>query len=98
MINQEQLQQQYKDKLANYFLLDVRSPMEFLDHHLPGSVNIAIDTLENHLSEIPKNLQIITICEHGVRSGKCETFLKEKGFNVQSLEGGLSVWKGILEL
>lgn len=94
MINQASLLQNYDDKKANYFLLDVRTPAEYEEGHLPGSVNIPIDELEARFTELPKDRHIITICLHGVRSGICEKFLKQKGFLADSLDGGLSIWKG----
>lgn len=97
MINQDELLAKYDDKSSNYFLLDVRSPLEFADHRLPGAVNVPIDQLESRLGEIPKEKHIITICEHGVRSGTCEAFLNKKGYHTDSLQGGLSLWKGQLE-
>ncbi len=96
MINQASLLTNYDDKKSNYFLLDVRSPSEYNDSHLPGSVNIPIDEVENRIKEIPQGKHIITICLHGVRSGICEKFLQQKGFQADSLEGGLSIWKGQL--
>ncbi|MCC6643243.1 rhodanese-like domain-containing protein [Candidatus Peregrinibacteria bacterium] len=94
MINQETLLQNYDDKKSNYFLLDVRSPFEFEESHLPGAINIPIEELENNFSELPKTKHIITYCMHGVRSGLAEDFLREKGFRADVLENGLSFWKG----
>lgn len=96
MINQASLLTNYDDKRANYFLLDVRSPAEFSEGHLPGSINIPIDDLEARVKEVPVDKHIITICLHGVRSGICEKFLNQKGYLADSLEGGLAVWKGQL--
>ena len=97
MISQDQLIKIYQDSSANLLLIDVRSPYEYNDRHIPGSVNIPIDELENRINEIDKTRKIITVCEHGVRSGICEKFLKEKGYNAESLENGMSVWQGQVE-
>lgn len=97
MINQASLLTNYDDKKNNYFLLDVRAPFEYSEGHLPGSVNIPIDELEARIFEVPQNKHIITICLHGVRSGICERLLKQKGFHADSLEGGLSIWKGQIQ-
>jgi rhodanese-related sulfurtransferase len=96
MINQDQLLTKYDDKSANYFLLDVRTVYEFENHHIPGSINIPIDSLESRLDQLPRNKHIITICEHGVRSGIAEQFLVKKGYQADSLEQGLAVWSGQL--
>ncbi len=97
MINQAELLAKYDDKRANYYLVDVRSNQEFSESHLPGAINIPIDSLESRLSEVPKDRHIITICSHGVRSGSAERYLQQNGYQADSLQGGLSMWAGQLE-
>jgi len=97
MINQATLLAKYDDKAADYYLVDVRTPNEFFGRHIPGSINIPIETLEKRFIELPSDKHIITICEHGVRSGICQDFLKNKGFQADSLEKGLAVWTGQVE-
>lgn len=95
-MKQDQLLKIYDDATANLLLLDVRTPHEFKDHRIPGSLNIPIDEIENRLQEIPKEKTIITICEHGVRSGIVEKYLSSKGYTAESLDGGLANWQGQL--
>lgn len=97
MINQDQLLQKYDDKTANYFLLDVRSSGEYQEGHLPGSINIHLQDLEQNLLKIPRDQHIITICAHGIRSGRAEQFLRERGYLADSLAGGLAMWTGQIE-
>lgn len=97
MINQAELLAKYQDKMTNYYLVDVRTSYEYEDHHLPESVNIPIDNLERELNQLPKDKHIITVCEHGVRSGIAEKFLRSKGFQADSLENGLCQWTGAME-
>jgi rhodanese-related sulfurtransferase len=97
MISQDQLLKSYDQMPNNYFLLDVRTPFEFSDHRLPGSINIPIDELEKRIAEIPLDRHIIIICEHGVRSTLAEKFLKEKDYLVDQLENGITAWTGQVE-
>ncbi len=97
MINQAQFLEKYEDKSLNYFLVDVRTSYEFADHHLPGSVNIPVEELQARLGEIPKDRPVVTICEHGVRSSIAEKFLRANDIQADSLDRGLSGWKGTLE-
>ena len=97
MINQDTILAKYDDKTSNYYLLDVRSPMEFSEGHIPGSINLPLSELEARIAEIPRAQHIITICAHGVRSGKAEAYLNSKGFQADSLQNGLALWKGQLE-
>lgn len=97
MISQDQLLKTYDQLPNNYFLLDVRTPAEFADHHIPGSINIPIDELEKRIGELPLDRHIIVICQHGVRSTLVEKYLKEKEYLVDQLENGLVAWGGQLE-
>src|SRR3990172_11603441 len=85
-----------KKKLENHeniFLLDVRTPEEFEEQRIKGSANIPITELEKRISEVPKDKEIITICEYGNRSLRAAYFLNKKGYKAFSLTGGIEAWK-----
>jgi rhodanese-related sulfurtransferase len=90
-ISTKELQTFQKEKFP-YFLLDVREPWEFKIAALSEAVNIPLAQLENHLSEIPKDCLIIVMCHHGVRSLNAAMWLKQQGFTVKSLQGGIHKW------
>ena len=50
----------YDKKTA--FFIDVRDAGSYAESHIPGAVNIALATLDNHLDEIPNDQWIITYC------------------------------------
>ena len=76
-------------------LIDVRTPAEYRDGHIPGVVNIPLDELEKRLGEIPKDKKVVLICRTGNRSAQGTKFLRSKGFdNVFNSTGGMSTWKG----
>ncbi len=76
-------------------VIDVRTPEEFSQGHIEGAVNIPVDDLENRLSEIPKNIQLITNCgKGGGRSDRGALILKQNGWiNTRPLCGGYNAWK-----
>jgi rhodanese-related sulfurtransferase len=79
---------------AGAFVLDVRSDAEWNDFHIPGSTLIPLETLPNHLNELPHNKEIIVVCRTGVRSANGRDILRGAGFTqVASLTGGLTQWK-----
>jgi phage shock protein E len=80
-------------------LLDVRSPAEFQDEHIDGSVNFEIDKLMNgELPEISKDSEIIVYCASGGRAGIATQILKNAGFlNVENM-GGINNVKSKLGL
>ena len=76
-------------------LIDVRTPAEYRDGHIPGVVNIPLAEIEKRLGEIPKDKKVVLICRTGNRSAQGTKFLRGKGFeNVFNSTGGMSTWKG----
>ncbi|MCW3779682.1 FAD-dependent oxidoreductase [Levilactobacillus namurensis] len=70
------------------YLIDVRSPKELQrDGRLPDAVNIPLDSLRDHLDELPKNRPLIVSCRSGQRSYIAERILKNDGFDVKNLDG-----------
>jgi NADPH-dependent 2,4-dienoyl-CoA reductase/sulfur reductase-like enzyme/rhodanese-related sulfurtransferase len=69
-------------------LLDVRTPKEFAEGHLPGAVNIPVDVLRGRLGELSKDRPILAYCQVGMRGYIATRILLQKGFNVANLGGG----------
>lgn len=76
------------------FVLDVRQPEEWVDHHIPGSTLIPLGELEARLAEVPQDQEIVVVCRSGNRSAQGRDILKSAGFEqVTSMAGGLSEWR-----
>lgn len=75
-------------------LLDAREKKEFEVSHIQSAINIGYDDIDfDHLvKSINKKKKIIIYCSIGYRSGKVADQLKNKGFNVFNLYGGLFEW------
>lgn len=76
----------------NATLIDVRSPQEYKEGHLDGSINFPLYDLERNSHEIIKNKQntIILYCQSGNRSNKALQILKDQGCSsIYQIEGGL---------
>lgn len=80
-------------------VLDVRPKAEREEWSIPGSVHADVyDKLKagdaNALDqiELDMNKPIVTVCAAGKTSLKAAEFLKNKGFDVYSLEGGMKAW------
>jgi rhodanese-related sulfurtransferase len=61
-------------------VVDVRTPAEFKDGHVKGSINLPLQTLNANLNKLKKDQVIITCCRTGSRSGMAKRMLKTKGF------------------
>ena len=83
-----------KDKVSKgAILVDVRSPQEFNEGHLPGAINIPEYEIRRFKNEMPKlNQQIILYCQYGGRSQDALNMMTRMGYNnVYVLKGGLEM-------
>ena len=79
-------------------LLDVRDIFEFQSWHIPGSINIPMIDLEQKISSLDKDREIITICNHGVSSKGVAEMLSGKGYHAKYLKDGLKGWNTLYEI
>lgn len=77
-VKAQSLEQIINDK--EVFLVDVRTPEEFAQGNVKNSVNIPIYELEYRLNELKDKKNIVVFCKAGIRAGKAEKLLKDKGF------------------
>jgi NADPH-dependent 2,4-dienoyl-CoA reductase/sulfur reductase-like enzyme/rhodanese-related sulfurtransferase len=75
------------------FLLDVRTPREYADGHVPGAVNIPVDELRTRLGELPRDGQIAVYCQAGHRAYLATRILKPAGFQAANLGGGYKTYQ-----
>jgi phage shock protein E len=62
------------------FLVDVRTPGEFAQGHVKGSVNIPLDSVTHQLSKFKNKKNIIVFCRSGNRSSQAKSILEQNGF------------------
>ena len=79
-------------------LLDVRTPEEYREGHIPGSVSIPLAALPARYSELgATDTPLFVHCLSGGRSGQAVRFLKSVGYtNVKNI-GGINAWRGKVE-
>ena len=79
-------------------LLDVRTPEEYREGHIPGSVSIPLAALPARYSELgASDTPLFVHCLSGGRSGQAVSFLKSVGYtNVKNI-GGINAWRGKVE-
>ncbi len=61
-------------------LIDVRTPGEFENGHVEGSLNIPLDEIGKAMSWLQKDVPAVVICETGSRSAMAMKILKANGF------------------
>ena len=70
-------------------IVDVRTPSEFMGGHVPGSINIPLQEIQQRLEEIKALPQpVITCCASGMRSASAKSMLKSSGFTEVYNGGG----------
>lgn len=86
--------EQQQHKAEELLIVDVRSPAEYEELHVQGAINIPLDELSEHISEVAAKAQVITVCaKGGGRSEKATGLLRDAGLpRVRSLCGGTQAW------
>ena len=77
-------------------LIDLRSPNEFADGHITGSINIPFADIEDRLHEIKlqEGKSLVLICDSGSQSANAGEVLNKSGYqNTVILSGGIGAWK-----
>ena len=81
------------DANKNVYLLDVRTPQEYSQGRLSGSVLIPIGEFERRIREVPKNKTVVVYCAVGSRSKPAANFLARQGYkNVYNMTDGIVGW------
>jgi rhodanese-related sulfurtransferase len=76
-------------------ILDVRTPGEFENRHIPGAYNVPLDQLPEHAPELraATNSIVVLVCQSGQRATRAEALLRESGMpDVHVLDGGMAAW------
>lgn len=77
----------------DFFLLDVRTPMENAAQAIEGSYLIPLQELGGRTHELPKDRDIVVYCRIGSRSAYACAYLARMGYRVRDLEGGIALWE-----
>ena len=82
-----------RQKGKSPLLLDCREPYEWVQVRIPGSLHMPMGTIPYRLAELEKEVDMVVVCAHGVRSYTVAGYLTENGFSARSLKGGLANWQ-----
>jgi hydroxyacylglutathione hydrolase len=74
-------------------LLDVRTPPEWDDGHLPGARYLFLGELPEKLKDLNPDRPVVVYCASGYRSSLAASLLQANGFKkVQNVPGGYTAW------
>jgi rhodanese-related sulfurtransferase len=74
-------------------IVDVRQPVETRSGTVPGAVLIPLSEFGRRLAELPRDRPILTICRSGHRSPLAARQLKQAGYDVTDVDGGMMAWE-----
>lgn len=79
-------------------LLDVRTPEEYAQGHIPGSRNLPLDALDGVGQVVPgRETPLFVYCLSGARSRQAAAVLGRMGYTQVTNIGGISGYRGELE-
>lgn len=74
-------------------MIDVRESHEYKSGHAAGARNINLSSLPNRLRDLPKERNILVICQSGARSANAANYLAGQGYQVTNVSGGTANWR-----
>jgi rhodanese-related sulfurtransferase len=77
-------------------IVDVRTPAEFAEGHLPGAVNVDVESgsFEQQIQQLPTDGTYFVYCRSGNRSGVATDQMATLGFtDLYDLQGGIVDWQ-----
>jgi rhodanese-related sulfurtransferase len=85
---------------SNTVVLDVRTPAEYKEGHLPNAVLLDFNggVFDAEFEKLDRSKNYLVYCKSGRRSDKAAGKMKAAGFEkVIQLKGGIQAWQGPLE-
>jgi len=82
-------------ELQNAQIVDVRTPEEFVQKHLPNAVNIDVrdQFFDEQIKSLNKSNPVFVYCRSGKRSVFAAEKMRAQGFNVYELQEGIQEWE-----
>ena len=100
LFKQNDINQGVKDyhNIPGAVLLDVRTPQEYQEGHIPGSRNVPLQTIDKVTSVAEnKDTALFVYCYSGARSRQAAAALGQMGYtNVRNI-GGIAAYQGKVE-
>lgn len=77
-------------------LVDVRTPAEYENSHIPGAINLPLQRVDAHLERIVTDAggRLVLVCQSGNRAGQCQDKLAAAGLaDTVVMNGGMNAWE-----
>lgn len=80
-------------KVRGAVLIDVRSPEEYREYHIPGARNLPYENIDNWMYRISRRRAWILYCDYGSTSLMAARKLGKMEFEVYTVVGGIEAMK-----
>ena len=100
LFKQNDINQGVKDyhNIPGAVLLDVRTPQEYREGHIPGSKNLPLQTIDKVDSIVEnKDTVLYVYCHSGARSRQAVSILQRMGYTSVHNIGGIAAYRGKVE-
>ena len=76
-------------------LIDIRTPKEYNDYHIPGAkmIDYKNNNFKTEFGKLDKKVPVLIYCRSGGRSGRAIKVLEGMGYKVYNLDHGMIDWK-----
>jgi rhodanese-related sulfurtransferase len=75
-------------------VIDLRDAKEFREGHIVDALNIPFAKITDKMGELDKSRPVVLVDKIGQHSAAIGRQLKQAGFQVNRLQGGMSEWTG----
>ena len=82
-------------QLSDEVIIDVRPPQDYEEAHPKGAINIPMGKLRSALPELDKSKKYVVSCNIGRSSHNAYCLMKNEGFDVKNLSGGIKIYSRI---
>ncbi|HVA94768.1 MAG TPA: MBL fold metallo-hydrolase [Candidatus Dormibacteraeota bacterium] len=74
--------------------IDVRTPVERDQKHIPGSISIPLNHLTENLEKLPKGRPLLVYCAGGYRASIAASLLERSGYGpISEIASGIAGWE-----
>jgi rhodanese-related sulfurtransferase len=96
-IDASEFQNRYEAEGTSLRIIDVRTPMEYDEGHIPGAklIDIMDPSFQELIEELPKDDTYYVVCRSGNRSASACRYMDSQGFSKTiNVDGGMMDWEG----
>jgi NADPH-dependent 2,4-dienoyl-CoA reductase/sulfur reductase-like enzyme/rhodanese-related sulfurtransferase len=87
----------FPDETNTGMIIDVRTPKEYDEWHIPTAVNIPLNTIRDCLSDLPNDQPLFVYCRVGFRGYLAYRILRQSGFeHTFNLAGGILTFSSFI--